>query len=156
MNTEPIKKVIEEFLKQMAVSYEEIEIFDGADGGMTRFLIKTSEPSVLIGHDGATILALNHIIRRMAERDAQNGERLDFIVDVNDYQKNKIEELRQKAAMMAERARFFKASAELEPMSSYERMIVHSFLASFLDVSTESVGVGPSRRVVIRYKENER
>ena len=153
MNTEKIKKIIEEILRRMPVSFNEIEFFDEtAEGGALRFLIKTNEPELLIGRDGMTLLAIYHIVRRMAEQ-AQDGVEVNFIVDVNNFQKNKLNELKQKAKMMAERARFFKSSVELEPMSSYERMIVHSFLEPFPDLTTESIGVGPARHVVIKYQE---
>lgn len=140
-------------MRQMTVSFEAVELLEGEDG-VTRFLIKTKEPELLIGRDGLTLLALNHIVRKMAEgpSEAEPAE-TNFIVDVNDYQKNKIEDLKQRAKMMAERARFFKSSVELDPMSSYERMIIHSFLEPVPDVTTESIGQGPTRHIVIRYQE---
>lgn len=154
MNNEAIKSAIEELLKRLEASHEGVELAGGHESGVVRFLIKTKEPNILIGQGGITLLAINHVIRRMAERSHGVEEEMNFVVDVNDYQKNKIEELKQKANMMAERARFFKSSVELEPMSSYERMIVHSYLVPAADITTESVGFGPSRRVVIKYKEN--
>jgi predicted RNA-binding protein Jag len=36
-------------------------------------------------------------------------------------------------------------------MSSFERRIVHEFLSDTTDLKTESIGFGPSRRVVIKY-----
>ena len=41
----------------------------------------------------------------------------------------------------------------MDPMSSYERMIVHSFFAETPDIKTESKGEGRDRRVVIKFKE---
>ena len=52
---------------------------------------------------------------------------------------------------MSERARYFKSNVEVDPMSSFERRIVHEFLATASDLKTESIGFGPSRRVVIKY-----
>ena len=146
-----IKQAIEDLLRRFPVSFTQIECLS-ADDGMTRFCIKTDEPDVLIGRNGLTLLALNHVVRRIVERDS-DSEEASFIIDVNDYQKKKLDDLKQKAKMMAERARFFKSSVELEPMSSYERMIIHSFIEPFEDLTTESVGAGADRRIVIRYKE---
>ncbi|MEK7526803.1 MAG: R3H domain-containing nucleic acid-binding protein, partial [Patescibacteria group bacterium] len=56
--------------------------------------------------------------------------------------------------IMAERARSFKTNMELEPMSPYERMIIHSALESLPDIKTESVGFGRGRKVVIKYVES--
>lgn len=158
MKTEQIKAIIEEFLKKMSVSHDSVDLLEGEEG-VTRFLIKTKEPEILIGRDGITLFAINHIVRRMTESVTDAGteavSEINFIIDVNDYQKKKIDDLRQKAKMMADRARFFKSSVELEPMSSYERMIVHSFLEPFPDVMTESAGDGVGRHVIIRYQDNE-
>ena len=52
---------------------------------------------------------------------------------------------------MASRAKTFKRDIELEPMSSYERMIVHSTLADDTAVRTESDGEGKFRKVIIKY-----
>ena len=53
--------------------------------------------------------------------------------------------------MMAERARYFKNDIEIDPMPSYERRIIHMFLEGANDIKTESEGYGPTRRVVIKY-----
>ena len=53
--------------------------------------------------------------------------------------------------MMAERARYFKSSVEVDPMPAFERRIVHEFLSDAIDLKTESTGFGAKRRVVIKY-----
>lgn len=53
--------------------------------------------------------------------------------------------------MMGERARYFKSSVEVDPMSAFERRVVHEFLSNASDLKTESMGFGPTRRVVIKY-----
>ena len=55
------------------------------------------------------------------------------------------------AHMMAERARYFKSNIEVDPMSAFERRIIHEFLSDATDLKTESMGEGPQRRVVIKY-----
>ena len=137
MNKEEIKIIIKELLGRLSVSHDDILIFEAEEEGTARFLIKTKEPEVLIGHDGMNLLAINHVVKRIVEKGTGETGGVGFIIDVNDYQKNKIEGLRQKAKMMAERARFFKSSVSLEPMSSYERMIVHSYLATLPYLTTE-------------------
>lgn len=154
INPGMVKSIIEKFLTALEAPHNGVELVSDQEDGVIRFLIKTNEPNILIGQGGATLLAVNHVIRRIVERSMGEGDGISFIVDVNNYQKNKIDELKQKANMMAERARFFKSSVELEPMSSYERMIIHSHLVPTSDITTESVGLGPSRRVVIKYKES--
>jgi spoIIIJ-associated protein len=54
---------------------------------------------------------------------------------------------------MAERVKTKGAPFTLEPMPAYERRIVHLALANHPDVTTESIGQGETRKVVIRPKK---
>lgn len=118
-------------------------------GGQTVFQIHTPESKKLIGMHGETIRALNHIVKKAAATEEEDR----FIVDVNNYRSKKIEELKQTAKLLAERARSLKYNVEMTPMSSYERMIVHSALTDEPNITTESYGEGRDRRVVIKYNE---
>jgi spoIIIJ-associated protein len=155
MKTEDIKKIIEEVLSKLTTNFEEV-VIKKEDEGSYVFSIKTNDTDFLIGKDGTSLLSLNHLVKRMVDQKLikeQTEPTFSFIVDVNDYQQKKIDDLKNKAKMMVERARFFKSSVELEPMSSYERMIVHTFLKTLPDIKTESTGIGTERRVVIKYTE---
>jgi spoIIIJ-associated protein len=77
-----------------------------------------------------------------------------FIVDVNDFHKKKIENLKTLAHMLSERAKYFKSSIETDTMPAFDRKIIHEFLADKPNIKTESSGIEPNRRVVIRYIEN--
>ncbi len=76
---------------------------------------------------------------------------MGLVIDINGFQKKRIEAVRAIAHMMGERARYFKSSMEVDPMPAFERRIVHEFLANATDLKTESTGVGRDRRVVIKY-----
>ncbi|MBP7832034.1 MAG: hypothetical protein KA028_03410, partial [Candidatus Pacebacteria bacterium] len=80
---------------------------------------------------------------------------LDFFIDVNDFQKKKFDNIKTVAHMMVERARFFKSSVQVDPMSPFERKIMHAFLAKHPDIKTASEGVGPNRHIVISFTENK-
>ena len=56
-----------------------------------------------------------------------------------------------KALNIAEEARNLKTDILMDPMSSYERMVVHSTLAGTPDISTESIGEGRERRIKVKY-----
>ena len=60
--------------------------------------------------------------------------------------------MQNKAKMLAERAKSLHVDVEMEPMTPYERMVVHTTLAGDLEVETASVGFGKDRKVVIKYK----
>lgn len=118
------------------------------------FMVITPETSILIGEGGTRLLALNHLMKRVVEKKFGN-DTPSFMVDVNGHQKKHIDEVRQKAHMLAERARFFKSAVEMDPMSSYERMIVHSEFTASPDIATESLGAGRDRRIVLKYTEQK-
>ena len=122
---------------------------------IARIIIATTDSAVLIGERGDRLLALNHIVKKIVEHENSEGEEVSFLIDVNDYQKRRIDSLRSKAHMLAERARYFKSSVEMEPMSSYERMIVHAEFSETPDIMTESSGKGKERHVVLKYTESK-
>ena len=115
------------------------------------FTVHTKDGALLIGEGGERLKAVNHIVRKMAEQELPPGSGdLRFFVDVNDYQKQKTEELKDSARLSAQRVRYFKKEVEMLPMSSYERRIVHAALTEYPDITTESSGEGAQRRVVIK------
>lgn len=155
METDFIKQTIRDVLEKFNVEFELEVVLDG-DINATRFLIRTNDPNLLIGYKGATLFALSHIIKRIVDKRFDRKEnRLYFILDINDYQGKRIEEIKTSAHMLAERARYFKSSVEMNPLPPYERMIVHSLFASSKDFETHSLGEGEERRVVIRFKGEE-
>ncbi len=145
-----IKKTVEEILTLMNVSYEAVEIV-GLDGvEAPTFVIRTTESGILIGKNGEHFSALKHVIKRIVQQ--KSGiEDLKFNLDINDYQARILADLRNKIKIMGDRAISFKVDIELEPMSSYERMVVHSYFSENQELKTESVGEGARRRVIIRY-----
>lgn len=150
-----IKKTITTLLEKLSIdaTFEGVLTIHG--GEITKFSLKTNEPYVLIGKDGRTLMALNHVVKKIFETETinQGFAPINFFIDVNDYQEKKIEEIRNKANIIAERARFFKNNVEMSPMNPYERMITHSVFTNTPDIKTESVGKGRERRVVVKYIE---
>lgn len=154
MKPESIKDLLEEVLRRLGVKYEEIVVF--TETSIPKFVIKSSESGMLIGTKGENLGALNHLLKRLVSKgSAENSEAVKFFVDVNDYQERLLEDLKTKIKIMSERAKSFKIDVELEPMSSYERMHVHSILEGTPNIKTESVGAGRERHVVIRYIESD-
>jgi len=148
MTQEIIKNFIEELLNKSTLPFDSVDIEENS--GQKVFQIKTKESSKLLGSRGDTIRAINHIVKRSFEN---KDEDLRFLIDVNGYRIKKIEELKQTAKLLAERARSLKYNVEMTPMSAYERMIVHSALTDEPNVTTESHGEGRDRRVVICFVE---
>ena len=70
-------------------------------------------------------------------------------LDINDYKKKKKDYLKELACSIANEVALSKKQKELPPMSAYERRIIHLELAERQDVSTESIGQEPERKVII-------
>ncbi len=149
MTSHDIKTHLEELLRLMNIAVARIEIAE--EDRACRFAVTCGDSSLLIGPRGAHLFALNHLVRKIAAKGG--GEERDITVDINGYQEAAAVHLKNIAKIMGERARSFKSNIILDPMSSYERRVVHSFFQDAPDLATESVGTGEQRRVVIKYKE---
>ena len=103
---------------------------------------------VLIGRHGATLDALQEVVRAVVQR--RSEERCLVIVDVEDYRKRRRSQLAGKARDLAKKVRRTGRPERLGPMTSYERKIVHDAAAEVGGVETASEGEEPERRVVIR------
>jgi predicted RNA-binding protein Jag len=162
MNKEQIQNLIKELIEKTTVTVKSVSITEDGPKS-TWFSVEVNEPHFFTARDAEALYALNHLIRRIIEmkiptsssitskREAGEGS---ILIDINDFQKKKVENVRAIAHLMSERARYFKSNIEVDPMSAFERRIVHEFLSNATDLKTESVGFGPSRRVVIKYTGN--
>lgn len=147
-----IQHTAEEFFAAGGFSVDSLAIVTDETTGTTRVEIKTSDAPLFIGKHGEALRAMNHVFKKIAER--QLGDNAAYAhIDVNGYTARREEEIRSKALMLAERARFFKRDIELDPMNAYDRMLIHTLFKETSDITTESTGKGPARRVVLKYKE---
>ena len=137
-----IRQIIETLLNRLGVPFQEITVIE--QGDRLAFVIKSSDSSILIGTRGAHISAINHLVKRIVGKKlnavSTDANPVDFYVDVNDYHDRLLGEIRTKAQILAERARSFKTTVEMDPMSSYERMIIHTFFEGVPDIETHSEG----------------
>lgn len=153
-----VESVVKEVLGLLGVDYTAVRIEQVA--GQKIFTIDSAvDGALLTGSRGETLQALDMLVKRIIEKrlmvtatDGIRPEQALFLIDTNGYRAQKIKDLQQKSLTLAERARSLQYDVELEPMSSYERLIVHSVLAGQPNIKTESQGDGPTRRIVIRYK----
>ncbi len=146
-----IKETIEEIFKLTACEISRFEIKD--EMGILWCEIETPDSRFLIGKDGETLRSLNHLVQKVLEKKTTTDVH-SFILDINGYQKKKIDNLKNMAHMMSERAKYFKSNIEIDPMPAFERRIIHLFLENEKDIKTESEGEGPNRRVVLKYIGN--
>lgn len=158
MSNKEIQKLIEDLISNIGIGIKEIvveEVSAPSTLNSTWFRVYVEEPHYFTHRNGESLSSLNSIVKRIIENKIKDeNKKLDFIIDINNFQKNKIENLHQIAHMMAERARYFKSNIQIDPMSPFDRRIVHEFLANENDLKTESDGEGKDRHVVIKYIGN--
>lgn len=102
---------------------------------------------LLIGRRGTTLGALQFMMRLLVGRKVEDY--VNLVVDVDGYKRRRAERLRNLARRKAEQVRRTDEPVHLKPMSAYERRIVHLALRNDPDVTTESTGKDPQRRVGI-------
>lgn len=110
--------------------------------------ISTDDAKILIGQAGEHLMALQHVARLLFKK--QHQVSLPFMLDVNNYKREKEEKLQSLARSVALKVRRTGEKEVLNPMSSYDRFVIHNFLANEEDLSTESYGEEPERRLVVK------
>ncbi|HZO74182.1 MAG TPA: RNA-binding cell elongation regulator Jag/EloR [Ktedonobacteraceae bacterium] len=105
---------------------------------------------LLIGRRGETLAALQLLVNLIVRH--RTRRRIRIIVDAENYRERREENLRSLALRVAQQVRNYRRSIALEAMPPHERRIVHIALSDSQDISTESIGEGDERRVVISLK----
>jgi spoIIIJ-associated protein len=120
---------------------------DEESGPPVSLNIEGEDLGILIGRRGQTLSCLQYIVRLIVGN--QEGVWAPIAVDVEGYKQRRYESLQTFAQEMAEQVKSREAPFSLEPMTAYERRLIHMVLADDPDVYTESTGQGESRKVVI-------
>ena len=142
---------------EIAADYIEglLDILD-SDGDIDE-LVQNGRPMVevvggrlnnLVGTRGATLEALQELSRLAVYR--QTGEPSRLLLDVGGFRAARRKELVAVAKNAAEKVKQYGESVRLEPMSAFERKCVHDVINAMSGVESESEGVEPSRRIVVR------
>ncbi len=102
----------------------------------------------LVGTRGATLEELQELSRLAVYR--QTGEPSRLLLDVGGFRSARRKELVAVAKNAAEKVKQYGEAVRLEPMSAFERKCVHDVINALPGVESESEGVEPSRRIVVR------
>jgi spoIIIJ-associated protein len=100
----------------------------------------------LVGADGEVLEALQELTRLAVLR--QTGERSRLMLDIGGFRAQRREELARLARATAEAVRESGEPVRLEPMTPFERKVVHDAVAA-AGLRSESEGEEPDRRVVV-------
>lgn len=103
---------------------------------------------LLIGQHGANLQALLHLLRLVTR--THLPEHAILSLDVNHYFAEKRNFVEQEAMKAVKEVVETGLPLSLRPMVAFERKLVHTLLAEHPEVTTESVGTGEGRKVLIR------
>ena len=110
--------------------------------------VKTEDSGRLIGRQGQTLSDLQYITNRLLFQ--QDTTVPKVTVDVGGYRAQAREALVKKAKDAAEKVRRWGDIVELEPMTSFDRRIIHHALRDDPDIETQSVEVeGTDRKAML-------
>ncbi len=118
-----------------------------AAAGSITLDVEGDDLGILIGRRGQTLAALQYLVRIIVGQ--REGEWLPIVIDVEGYKQRRYNALQSLAWRMAEQVKRTGRSFAMEPMTPFDRRIIHLALADHPDVTTESSGEGEMRRVVV-------
>lgn len=114
------------------------------------FIITGDNMGQVIGFHGDSLDALQNLANAYVKNNI-SGYRKKIFLDVENYRAKRQEALEHMAKSMAEKVLNMKRSLKLEPMTSFERRIIHTCLQNIEHISTHSEGEDPNRFLVIDY-----
>jgi len=124
------------------------EVVTSVEGNSAFVDVTGDSLGILIGRRGQTLDALQELARTAVQRRLRARVRL--LVDVEGYRARRRASLADYARAIAERAKERGTEIELEPMTAYERKIVHDAVSEIDGASSFSEGEEPNRKVVVR------
>ena len=145
---EKLEKFLDEFIKNLpqnnikyTVDFNNNDILIDLNGDDTGYLI---------GYRGEVLNSLQNILTNIISKDVVS--RVKVLLNIGGYREKREKDLENLALKIAGSVIKNKKSITLEPMSAYERKIIHLKLQDNDKVETHSVGEEPYRKVVVSLK----
>lgn len=150
-NIEIAKSSINNFLKDfLSKISNDIKYSVNDEENVINVVIEGETSAKLIGYRGESLNALQTILSTIANKGQETS--IKVILDIGNYKdarKKTLEELSEKIEKTVTKTG---KSITLEPMTAYERKIIHTKLQNSKSVKTYSIGEGDRRRIVIAKK----
>lgn len=135
---------LNEILKNLGCENIEIKAAVRENGAL--IILDGEGLGVVIGHRGETLDALQHLVSLAANN---SGGYFKVTLNIGDYREKREQTLIGLAKRVAEQVKRNSRNRALEPMSAYERRIIHTAVQEIEGVNSASIGEGKNRRVVI-------
>jgi spoIIIJ-associated protein len=146
-----IQETMEAMLTKLSTPFRKVKIDKKDDDDLYRINIESEEPSLLIGHHGENIQAMQSLMKTILWR--KTGNDINILVDIDDYRKRQEQNVLSLAERKIDTLRKTGREQSLPPMSAYFRRVVHMHVAKkFADIETQSVGEGDMRYLTLKIK----
>jgi spoIIIJ-associated protein len=158
---EMARSILEDLLKRMEIEAfvtPVVQTVEGPDGEPEQNLtlhiegVDEETTGLMIGRRGETLRSIQYLLNLLIHR--QGGRWPQVVIDIGQYRQRRQDSLEGLAMRMAERVRQSGRPMPLEPMSSFERRVIHMVLRNDPSVYTESSGEGEHRKIVIFPNKN--
>ncbi len=150
------RSILEDLLKHMQIEAfvtPVVQTVEGPDGEPEQNLtlhiegVDEETTGLMIGRRGETLRSLQYLVNLLIHR--QGSRWPQVVIDIGQYRQRRQDSLEGLAFRMAERVRQSGRPMPLEPMSSFERRVIHMALRNDTTVYTESAGEGEQRKIII-------
>jgi len=142
-----VKNVVAAMLELMG---EKAYVECSADEKCIKVEIRPESPGQLIGKGGKVMEAFQYVLQRIMAREFKGKEIPIIIIDIDGYRRKREKELFHMAEDIAEQVSRSGKSVLLQPMSPWERKIVHLALKENEKVESESEDTEDGRQVRIK------
>lgn len=151
MSAEVVRDLLEKMKVKATLTVKYIDSEDPSEPQSVLVDIQGDDLSILIGRRSETLNALQYIASLIVGKQA--GHWVSLMIDVQGYRTRRERQLRQLARRMADQAIHTGRRQVLEPMPANERRLIHIELRDHTEVTTESIGEEPNRKVTINPKK---
>ena len=141
------REVVEHLFTLLGVSGQS-DVVD--KDGILDVSLDTDDTGMVIGYHGEVLEALQLVLSLMVSKRVDRYVRVSL--EVGDYKKNRTEYLEQLAQQVKERAIEEHREQVLSSLKSWERRVVHMALQNDDEVTSESMGEGKERVLIVRPK----
>lgn len=146
-----VRELLARMQVQAQVEAQYLEPEDAQSRASLQVDIFGKDLSILIGPRAETLNALQYIASLIIGKELSKS--VPLVIDVEGYRARRAQQVQQLAKRMAEQAVKTGRRQALEPMPASERRLVHIALRNHPEVTTESVGEDPRRKVTIIPKQ---
>ncbi|MEX2007520.1 MAG: R3H domain-containing nucleic acid-binding protein [Candidatus Levyibacteriota bacterium] len=142
---ETIKKTAQKLFEMLQIQGE-VVVEEAQEGASV--VLETEDSGIVIGHHGETLEALQLVLSLVTAKEL--GEFTRITLEVGDYRKSREEYLRSLAVSSKEKALAEGREVTLPMLRPWERRVIHLMFQDDKEVTSESVGEGKERVLVVK------